>query len=183
MMNTSPMRWPHPDDDHIDEVRIVTVPRFKTSGLSGDEWRIGARLLFYRKGQLLWQRSFSNVKVAAQALPWMLLTWGETNDYVVAQADDKDICSQPGCSNPAASTYRLKSRFSRSEGYADPNADKEWAIYIRRFCRRHLRRGDCGIEDADNNYEVIEGLGPDDAQGWQDDESPSVFGGIIKADL
>ena len=40
----SPLKNPphferHPDDEWYDEVRIVTVPRYKTSGLSGDEWR------------------------------------------------------------------------------------------------------------------------------------------------
>lgn len=31
-----------PDAQAFDEIRIVTVPRYKQSGLSGDEWRIHA---------------------------------------------------------------------------------------------------------------------------------------------
>lgn len=38
-----------PDAQAFDEVRIVTVPRYKQSGLSGDEWRISAAIRLYRK--------------------------------------------------------------------------------------------------------------------------------------
>lgn len=40
-----------PDAQACDEIRIYTVPRYKTSGLSGDEWRISAVTEFYRKGR------------------------------------------------------------------------------------------------------------------------------------
>gem|GEM_PF-6705725 len=38
-----------PDAQAFDEIRIVTVPRYKTSGLSGDEWRISAMIQFFAK--------------------------------------------------------------------------------------------------------------------------------------
>jgi hypothetical protein len=50
----------HKDDDYWDEVNILAgqvvfgssvVPRYKTSGLSGDEWRIGARLVVKVRGE------------------------------------------------------------------------------------------------------------------------------------
>jgi hypothetical protein len=40
------------DAQAFDEIRIITVPRYKTSGLSGDEWRISATIQFYRNGTL-----------------------------------------------------------------------------------------------------------------------------------
>lgn len=49
----------HRDDDYWDEITIDTekvhlrafvVPRFKTSGLSGDEWRVSAKLILRRDG-------------------------------------------------------------------------------------------------------------------------------------
>lgn len=41
-----------PDAQAFDEIRIFTVPSYKTSGLSGDEWRISATVEFYRNGIL-----------------------------------------------------------------------------------------------------------------------------------
>jgi hypothetical protein len=29
--------------------------------------------------------------------------------------------------------------------------------YYHQFCDRHATRGDCGLEDADENYEALEG--------------------------
>jgi hypothetical protein len=40
-----------PDAQAFDEVRIKTVPRYKTSGLSGDEWRISATIQLMLSGQ------------------------------------------------------------------------------------------------------------------------------------
>ena len=48
-----PSRALKPDAQAFDEVRIVTVPRYKRSDLSGDEWRISAEIQFYRNGVLI----------------------------------------------------------------------------------------------------------------------------------
>jgi hypothetical protein len=32
---------------NVDEVRIATIPRYKTSDISGDEWRISAKIEFF----------------------------------------------------------------------------------------------------------------------------------------
>lgn len=50
------------DDHWWDEVRIVTIPRYKMSGLSGDEWRVSARLQILRKGVIFHERSFSKLE-------------------------------------------------------------------------------------------------------------------------
>lgn len=42
---------------------------------------------------------------------------------------------------------------------------------VRRFCPLHLDRGDCGSEDANRNYIVLKGPGPDQAVGWEGYES------------
>jgi len=54
-----------PDAQAFDEVRIVTVPRYKTSGMSGDEWRISATIQFMRKGRIVHERGISSVEVEA----------------------------------------------------------------------------------------------------------------------
>ncbi len=56
----------------VDEIKIRQVPRFKTSGLSGDEWRVSAKIEFYRKGELVYERSVSRMRDAAKFLPWFL---------------------------------------------------------------------------------------------------------------
>ncbi|KKL50531.1 hypothetical protein LCGC14_2304540, partial [marine sediment metagenome] len=38
------------DDEGVDQIVIDTVPRYKMSGLSGDEWRVSGRVRFFRNG-------------------------------------------------------------------------------------------------------------------------------------
>lgn len=40
-----------PDAQAFDEVRITTVPRWKESELSGDEWRISAKMEFLNRDE------------------------------------------------------------------------------------------------------------------------------------
>lgn len=213
----------HHDDEGIDEIvmmldgeprlRAVMVPRYKTSGMSGDEWRVSAmwqarfgggewvsldgpyhslavagsaifggvyashpnyhalpctsiRLL--RKGRPVIELTHDGrtlpLLVALGHLPWTLLIWNEQlpPDAPAPFGGDatRDLCFQVGCSEPAVSTYALKSRFSR-DGTERPAESRFWGRDAVRFCQRHLRRGDCGLEDADRNYDVLEGPGPD----------------------
>ncbi len=41
------------DFESFDEIRLKVVPRYKTSGLSGDEWRTGVLIEFMFKGQVI----------------------------------------------------------------------------------------------------------------------------------
>ena len=43
---------PIADDEGPDRITIDPVPRYKTSGLSGDEWRMSYVVRFYRRGRL-----------------------------------------------------------------------------------------------------------------------------------
>lgn len=138
-----------PDGQFIDEVRIVTVPRFKESELSGDEWRISARIEFYRKGQLIGQKSSRDVETAARFLDWYMVNFRE--DGKVADAKIDDLCDQEGCAEQATVTYRLKARYCR-EGHKTELFGTE----VRRFCERHKSRGDCALEDSDANYEIFQ---------------------------
>ena len=160
-----------PDAQAFDEVRITTVPRYKTSGLSGDEWRISAHIEFLRNGVVQYTERSRNVKTACRLFAWYHITAIEKGNGRFAGEDD--ICDQEGCPEKAAVTYRKKQRWCSSCGKAhDPHV-----IDIRKFCARHSTRGDCGLDDADANYELVEGnpTAPN-----SDDESPSIFGGIIK---
>lgn len=140
--------WP-PDGQFVDEIRIVTVPRLKESELSGDEWRISARIEFYRKGQLLGTRTWRDVETAARFLDWSMTHLRE--DGEVAKVNTDDLCDQEGCAEKAAVTYRLKKRYCR-----DGHPSEPFGTELRRFCERHKYRGDSALDDNDDNYEVVQ---------------------------
>jgi len=52
-LNSVQRRALRPDAQAFDEVRITTVPRYKMSGLSGDEWRISGKIQLLRKGRVV----------------------------------------------------------------------------------------------------------------------------------
>lgn len=140
-------RASRPNHQAFDEVRIVTVPRWKESELSGDEWRISARIEFYLKGHLIGERSFGSVQSALRYGDWAAVEIGEGGGF--KWPDVTAICDQEGCKEVATHKHRLKKRF-RNDG-----SEKEmlWPEH-RCFCERHRVRGDCGLDDADANYEV-----------------------------
>jgi hypothetical protein len=137
-----------PDAQAFDEIRIFTVPRYKTSGLSGDEWRISARIEFWRKGKLCAEDGARDVESAAKFLAWKLAM--ACDDGKAYYAGEGDICDQEGCANPATVTLRLRKRFCRDGHEYEPHG-----IEVRKFCDQHKTRGDCGLDDADVNYEAM----------------------------
>lgn len=149
----------HEDDEWIDEVRIVTVPRWKESELSGDEWRFSTRIEVFRKGQLLARSGAGRMKDAVSMLPGLLLSWGGGSHIGGAFEEEPgrpsefwdEFCFNPGCPEQAAVEFRRKHHYCR-EGEAH---DRDWRVEHVRFCERHKRRGDCGLNDADRNYEVV----------------------------
>jgi hypothetical protein len=150
MLGNKPWRDLKPDAQAFDEVRIVTVPRYKTSGLSGDEWRISAKVQLLRKGQVCFEKSFRNIKTACAYLP---AVHGEAYDNGKAMfGGEGDFCDQEGCSSHATVTYRKKADFCH-DGHKTELGDR---VKIRRFCDKHKDRGDCGMDDADRNYEPFE---------------------------
>ena len=232
----------HEDDEFYDEVRLVGMVddpilrcivryRFKTSGMSGDEWRVGSRwelfrgdcwqdfdrgsfrlrdalgylyggvyqdhpdlhdimirsIDFYRKDHKLFVGTCDGVPTRLLDIlghlpwAWVSATEGEGEGLPTEHfPDDNDYCFQPGCAKKAVSTYRIKKKFCRSCGEGKESALMPGTLgYARRFCRLHLRRGDCGLDDADANYEVVDGPGPDDARGADQFESKAVLGGVI----
>lgn len=144
-----PWRHIHHDYQPIDEVRIVTVPRYKTSGLSGDEWRISAKIQYMKKGVVVHERSCRNIESALRYGDWWLTEWLEGGNYSAGRTAEQ--CDQEGCTEPATVTYRLKKLYDRSSG----TPREPFRPTIIRFCERHKTRGDCGLEDADNNYERV----------------------------
>lgn len=182
MNNNKKIRYVcHEDDEMYDEIKIKMVPRYKTSELSGDEWRVSANLEFYLKGELIFQRSFSRLETAIAALPWFFKAadeQGECDLKALERARQK--CSQVGCSNPPCTEYRLKATYCK-DGHKTPAEERPWSDDRIRFCEKHLRRGDCGLQDSDENYEVVSGPGPNetDWRGANISESARV---VVKVD-
>ena len=138
-----------PDAQAFDEVRIVTVPRYKMSGLSGDEWRISASVQFWRKGVLKHETGHRDIETACGMVYGDLMK--AIDDGKAYFAGEGTFCDQEGCSREAVITYRLKSRYCREGHKTVPIG-----VQLRKFCEQHKKRGDCALEDADDNYEVIQ---------------------------
>lgn len=138
----------------IDRVELDIVPRWKTSGVSGDEWRQGVRVRGWFKGVQVLEYTCSDMATAAAVLPARMLEAGDSGlpDGVLAR--EKECCDQPSCENEPVERVRILRNASRSGQWLDPD-DSTPGRYYRQFCALHSRRGDCGREDADRNYERI----------------------------
>lgn len=161
----------HADDDWYDGIRIWTKPRYKTSGLSGDEWRVSIVVQVLRKERVLIEKSFGSLETALKWLPWGLV---EEGNFGVSSFPP-NLCDQPGCSEKATTFYKLKEEYEKNGS----KSEYQPGTAHRKFCARHAERGDCGREDADRNYELVAGNAPSGGTRESDDARPSVFGGAI----
>lgn len=144
-LGTKMWRDLRPDAQAFDEVRITTVPRWKESELSGDEWRISAKVELLRKGSVIVEQSFSNVQTACG---YLYSVYGSAIDNGKADfAGIIDICDQEGCAEKATVTYQKLADYCRDGHKTVPHT-----IKVRCFCDRHKVRGDCGLDDSDKNY-------------------------------
>lgn len=134
-----------PNAQAFDEVRIKTVPRYKTSGMSGDEWRISASIQFFRHGILRHEIGVRDVETACGMVYGELM---KAQDNALGYfGGEGDFCDQEGCAATATITRYLKKEFCRQGHGVDVTRPT-----FRRFCEDHKTRGDCGLEDADDNY-------------------------------
>ena len=186
---------PHPLYIHFKEhfpeaktFRIHHKLRYKTSDASGDEWRTSLVLLVDEKeyqghipennGDITWEFGQLNKGYFKDVV---------IPEYIPGRFDI--YCDQIGCTervddkigNNKRSIYKLK------QGYKIGCAEKidlHWGYDtppVRVFCSLHSGRGDCGREDADNNYDVIERAPFDQKVQDRIGEvlSPSLFGGVV----
>ena len=146
MTEDKPNRALKPDAQPFDEVRIVTVPRFKDSYLSGNEWRISACIEFYRKGVLVGEAEARNVEAACAHVGYHHARLQDDGKGYFA--GERDVCDQEGCSERATVRLDLIRGYNRDGGERELRRGGEYRL----FCDRHSVRGDCGLEDADINY-------------------------------
>lgn len=144
----TPRRALKPDAQPFDKIVIDTVPRYKESGMSGDEWRISAEVKFYRKGVEVHGFGCRNVEEATVLLGARLLE--ACDDAKGFFAGEGHACDQEGCFAEASWRHTLKAKYDRSGNRSEIPEPGEYRL----FCDRHKTRGNCGIEDADDNYVV-----------------------------
>jgi len=164
----------HRDFEAYDEIHMKVIPRFKTSGLSGDEWRVSVKVELMFKGKVIHERVYGDMRTVLELLPHAIVEYEETGKWYDGISDiEEESCDQPGCPKKSVSIYVLKKEYSR-----DGSFEKDPSVHsptTRKFCEEHLQRGNCGLEDSDSNYEVIDGPGPDDHKMKPSSESPSGF--------
>ncbi len=154
-----PYYKPHHDDEFTDEIRLKVVPRYKTSGISGNEWRSSVRIEFVRKGRVFATETASTMHYALLLLGTYYL---KAHEPVPQEALDhaKGKCDQPGCPDDAVNHF--KKRVERLGGSGETIAvdahDKEREVRSK-YCRRHSQRGDSDREDNDRNLTLVKGKG------------------------
>lgn len=155
-MTSTMMNVAHPDDERFDAITVECVERWKESELSGDEWRFSYVVKLWRKGEVVKEKSWSRLAWAVEALPTF------ANHSYPADGDfDREAwkrtgakCDQPGCAEEPVVYYVRKKRYTRQGEELAPSEYYDGKEY-RKFCAKHKRRGDCGLDDADHNYEEI----------------------------
>lgn len=145
----------------FDEIHIKTVPHYKMSSASGDEWRYSAVAELKYKGKVLKTETYGDVDSAVKHLQVLMIDLceggknGDDGDYIDWNEIRESKCDQEGCSNPHEVTLEIKQEYCKCCGI---KKDDNWFYKYPRqlkFCKQHSTRGDCSIEDNDDNYNTI----------------------------
>lgn len=139
-----------PDAQAFDEVRITTIPRFKQSGLSGDEWRISALTLFFRNGVVVHETRARNIETAIRLLDYYFLEACDNGKGHFAGEDE--FCDQEGCKEIATTVLEQIKEGCGNCGNAHP---PEYLRPFRKFCDKHKIRGDSSLDDMDEHYKEL----------------------------
>lgn len=154
----------HPDAERFDAITIETIERWKESELSGDEWRFSHIVKFWRHGRAVAQCSAGSIEEAALVAAYQFNRVTAVPEGQPFMGDLSEVCCQPACPNPWVVLMHPIKRYSeRGDEMARPYNEGE----VRGFCERHRMRGDCGLDDADVNYVLVEERFPPD---WSTDQ-------------
>lgn len=159
----------HDDWEPYDRITIDLVERYKTSGLSGDEWRFNAHVQWWFKGVRVHSTTYHDMETAMQLVysGWVMREEGPAFPMEVIKREE-ECCDQPGCADEPVARFKLKKHYLHGHELATFYGDS-----FRKFCKKHLRRGDCGLSDSDANYEPLDGMGPE--KGTVPEGSPSAL--------
>jgi hypothetical protein len=163
-----------PDFESFDKITLEVVPRYKTSGLSGDEWRQHVEVKFHFKGEIVHSTGWSNMRAALMLLGGEWVRAQEPIPERVIEIEEQ-TCDQPSCERPPIGRLLIGKETSEHGDWL--LKDQDSMRHYRKFCANHIRRGDCSREDADANYTPLDGKTADASTNVE--ESPSVLGGVI----
>lgn len=142
-----------PDSQAFDEIRIVTIPRFKESEMSGDEWRISTNVQFYRNGQVVYEAGgLRDIETTTGFL--YSIFHKAIDDGHAYFAGDGIHCDQEGCNERAVYLFRIKQDYCVGGGNCGQKKES-YTGYHRCFCEKHHNRGDSDLQDNNENYELI----------------------------
>lgn len=172
---SEPERWQMwhrrlPKFEAFDKITLEVVPRYKTSGMSGDEWRTSVAVRFFFKGHEIHEEWVRDMEAAILMLGSSWIKAQEPIPSEVIKIEERK-CDQPGCSADAAGRLKVK-RLTADDGSWLDSEERSGLVPYRRFCTRHIQRGDCSREDSDDNYEPMDGLGFEDSTNIE--ESPAA---------
>jgi hypothetical protein len=159
----------HKSWEAFDEITFRQEERYKTSGLSGDEWRFSIVVSFISKGEVVHRTTFGSMEAALLMIGAEWLRAQEPISDRVIEIE-QDTCSQPACREKPIGRFRIK-RQTADDGHFYDVEDVGHLESFRAFCAKHVRRGDCSREDCDENYEPLDGATASDSTNKQ--ESPS----------
>jgi hypothetical protein len=182
------VRAKRPDVQLFDEVTIRTKPYYKTSSMSGNEWRLSTEAVAKYKGHVIWEGDMRSAPDSLEAMARAMHTF--EFERAREELDTTHLCDQEGCSDAWTHVYQVKNNACQSCGHLRPATDGviETRPVVRKFCSRHAQRGDCGIDDAQSNYEVLvtpdkqEVGGIPQAETHGEDEQSAEYGGTIAWD-
>ena len=170
------------DWEFVDEINVRIVPRYKTSGMSGDEWRQHVQVDFKLKGEVVGGAGFRDIDAMLIGIGGAYHALGDSGIPDEALKVDDASCDQPSCRNAAVGRFEIKRLTSERGEYLDPEEQK-YARYFRKFCRVHLRRGDCSREDCDDNYIPLDGVSADESTNVQSSPSGQIVVNVQDGEL
>lgn len=143
----------HPKAQRFDRVEARVVERWKESELSGDEWRFSFVVDLYSHGILVHSIGASSIQSALIQAVAVFDQFGPGKIVEKLAKARAERCAQPGCENPwTVLMHPIRRHDRRGNELVRPYSDDE----VRGFCDRHRHRGDCGLDDADDNYTIID---------------------------
>lgn len=144
-----------PNWEPFDEITLKVIPRYKTSFLSGDMWRTSVVVTFKFKGVEVECFTCRDMQTAVMMLPhkWVMSQEPIPMDVINLE---KTTCDQPSCPDKAVGRLKLKRETSNSGEWLDR---QDSTPSFRKFCLRHIERGDCSREDSDANYDPMDKVG------------------------
>ena len=156
----------HKKDPFIDETRIALVEHYKTSDVSGSEWRYRYHIQLFRKGTLIassdaLSMNMATIRVAA-AVQTNFDDLAMNKDWRTIQRSEipgEGICCQPGCPDKSTRHYVFKNLYDSQCIFKKTNEPNEFngCLYGHEFCDRHGQRGDQQPDDSNDNYVCIQG--------------------------